>query len=331
MLGFLYFLNVIFQADFYRPLPLAAELVVGTLWLFSCYALGRLFGIVTILALSFAASILWAFLIESVPTSDFLNLYKGAVAVSSGDIDQLFGGKSPITLGYYAVFHWLLGPSNVTNYIASAVAWTGGAALTYRTLSYFVHDGRKARFICAGLAFCPTFLVFSPVVSSESVFFLLTAVCAWLISRHLTERDSYPYLYISLGVATAGLFLTRPNGLLGLVVCIFLIGAGWRKSPTNAEEGAFTKTSRGFRHSLALCSMVLVSFFVVWLAHGYLSQLTGHGFRTTVSQGGALYLLLEPIWKLMGDSIWPTENLSAIEVRTLPMSIVGHCRSQLSE
>ena len=104
-LVFLYLLNATFQAGFYNPLPLGVELTVGILWLILCYALSRTFGIVTILALSFAAYILWGVFIESVPTSDFLNIYKDAVSVSSGNFEQLFGGKSPTAIGYYAIFH----------------------------------------------------------------------------------------------------------------------------------------------------------------------------------------------------------------------------------
>lgn len=125
-LVFLYLLNATYQADFYNPLPLGAELTVGILWLLLCFALSRLFGIVTILALSFAASVLWGVFLESVPASDFLNLHEDAVSVSSGDFSSLFGGKSPTTTGYFAAFHWLPGPTNVTNYIASSVAWTMG-------------------------------------------------------------------------------------------------------------------------------------------------------------------------------------------------------------
>ncbi|MYD51094.1 MAG: hypothetical protein F4W93_06355 [Dehalococcoidia bacterium] len=290
VLVFLYFLNATYQADFYNPLLLGVELTIGILWLILCYALSRTFGIVTILALSFAAYILWGVFIESVPTSDFLNIYKDAVSVSSGTFEQLFGGKSPTAIGYHALFHWLLGPTNLTNYIASSVAWTGGVAFTYKTLRYFVDDGQKVRFICAGLALCPTFMVFSPVVSSESVFFLLSAVCAWLISRHLTGRGPFPYLYIFLGIATAALFLTRGNGALGLTVCIFVIGAGWRWSSANAKEGAFPPASRSFRHALALCSIVFVSFFVVWFAHGYLSHLSGKGFQLSVTKWAGLNL-----------------------------------------
>ena len=100
VLVFLYFLNATFQAGFYNPLPLGMELTVGILWLILCYTLSRFFGIFTILALSFAAYILWGIFVESVPTSDFLNIYKLAVNVSLGNFDQLFDGKSPTAIGY---------------------------------------------------------------------------------------------------------------------------------------------------------------------------------------------------------------------------------------
>ena len=291
VLVFLYLLNATFQANFYNPLPLSVELTVGILWLLLCYTLSRTFGIVTILALSFAVSILWGVFIESVPTSDFLNIYNRVVRVSSGDFYQLFGGKSPTTIGYYAVFHWLPVPANVTNYIASSVAWTGGAALTYMTLRNLMVNERKARFACVGVALCPTFMVFSPVVSTESVFFLLSAFCAWLLSRHLTERGPFPYLYIFLGIATAALFLTRGTGLLGLVICIFVIAAGWRGSLANVSKRTFLSKFRSVRHPLALCIIVVVSFFVVWFAHGYLSQLSGIGFQLSVTKYAGLNLL----------------------------------------
>ena len=291
VLVFLYLLNATFQADFYQPIPLAAELTVGILWLVLCYILSRTFGIVTILALTFAASILWGIFLESVPASDFLKIYERAVRVSLGEFDYLFGGKSPTAIGYYAVFQWLPAPTNVSNYIASSVAWTGGAAFTYMTLRNLIDDERKSRFVSVGVALCPTFMVFSPVVSSESVFFLLTAACAWLISRHLTERGPFPYLYIFLGIATAALFLTRGNGILGIIICLFVIASGWRWSLTNVAKRTFYSKIRSVRHSLALCMIIVVSFLVVWFAHGYLSQLSGIGFQLSVPKWAGLYLL----------------------------------------
>ena len=210
VLVFLYFLNAFVQTDYLHPLHTMAELAFGIIWLLFCYIVSRTFGIMTILALSFASSIAWGLFIESILVSDFSYFHRAAARLSMGEFAYLFSEKSPTAIAYYAIFHWLLGPTYVTNYIASSVAWTGGAALTYKALRSFFDDERKVKFVCVGLAFCPTFVVFSPVISSESVFFLLSSVCAWLISRHLVGGGSFPYLYIAVGMAAAGLFLT-PN------------------------------------------------------------------------------------------------------------------------
>ena len=290
LLVFLYFLNAFVQTDYFS-LRTIRELSVGIVWLLLCYTLSRTFGIVTILALSTSASILWGLFIQSIPTSDFLNIHNAATRISTGEFGYLLSVKSPTTISYYAVFHWLLGPADLTNYIASAAAWTGGVVLTYKALRSFFHDERKVKFVCAALAFCPAFVVFSPVVSSESVLFLLSAFCAWLISRHLVGSGPFPYLYVAMGIATAGLFFTRPDGILALPVCIFFVGLGRAIYPTNIKQEDSEPKTRSFRHPLILCAIVLVAFSVVWFAYGYLTWSSGKGFQVTSSRQGAIYLL----------------------------------------
>ena len=116
MLVFLYFLNAFIQTGYIT----LQETVVGILWVLFCYVLSRTVGPMTLLASSFAASILWANFVESVPTTDFHTFYGHATRLSTGEFVELFKTKSPPTVGYYAVFHWLLGPSYATNYIGSA-------------------------------------------------------------------------------------------------------------------------------------------------------------------------------------------------------------------
>ena len=288
---FVYFLNAFLQTQYIHPLHTIAELGFGIIWLLLCYILSRTFGIATILALSFATSIFWGIFIESVPVSDFLYFHEVAARLSMGEFHYLFSKKSPTTSAYYAVFHWLLGSTYVTNYIASSAAWTAGVALIYKALRSFVDDQRRVKFVCVGLAFCPTFVVFSPVISSEAVFFLLSAVCVWLISRHLTARGPFPYVYIALGIVTAALFLARANGALALVLCVLVIGTGRIRSLVEIEQRDPVHQSWSFRHPLALCAIVLVAFSLVWLAYGYLSWLTGQGFQVTSSKRGSAYFL----------------------------------------
>ena len=291
VLVFLYFLNAFLRTDYFHPLHPIGELVFGIAWLLLCYALSRTFGIVTILALSFSASILWGLFIENVPASDFLYFHRAAGRLSMGEFAYLFSEKSPTVIAYYAVFHWLLGPTYVANYIASSVAWTGGAALAYKSLRSLYDDEKKVKFVCAALAFCPAFVVFSPVISAESVFFLLSGACAWLISRHMVGPSSFPGLYIAVGLATAGLFLTRANGILALLLCVSIIAVARTRSPAEIEQEDFESKTRRYRHPLALCAIVVAAFFLVWFAYGYLAWQSGHGLQVTSSQRGSVYLL----------------------------------------
>ena len=287
VLAFLYFLNAFVQTGYATPV----HLVVGAAWLALCYALSRTLGVVTLLALTFAAMVLWGLFLESAPVSDFLPYYVHAARLSSGDLPELFRTKSPPTVAYYAAFHRLLGPTYAANYIASAAAWMGGAAFVYHTVRPFLREEWKAKFICFALALCPTFVVFAPVVSSESVYFLLSAICAWLIARHLAAAGPFPYVYLGMGLVAAALFLTRATGILSIVVCIAVLGAGSAASLRKVEEPDAAPAPGPLRHPLALSSIVIAAFAAVWLAFAYMSWSIGPEFRITASPWGEVSLL----------------------------------------
>ena len=284
----LYFLSAFIQTGFIS----LREVIVGTLWLLLLYILSRRLDIITVLTLTFAASVTWGLFIESVPVSDFLNYHNHSTLLSSGEFSELFSSKSPATVAYFAVFHWLLGTSHLTNYIASAAAWTGGAAIVYKAIRPFFLESWKAKFVCFGLALCPAFLVFSPLISSEAVFFLLSALCAWLISKHLREGDPVPYLYVVMGIVSAALFLTRPNGALALMVCLAVTCVSRVNRLGKDDVSDANPDRRRSRHPLALSATVLIAFFSIWFAHGELSRINGLGFEVTPSPWGAFNLLI---------------------------------------
>ena len=94
-----------------------------------------------------------------------------------------------------------------------------------------------------------------------------------------------------MGLATAGLFLTRANGVLALLICISVIVIGSMRSSAETEQERPQSRTRRFRHPLALCAIVLAAFFSVWFAYGYLSSLSGQGFQVTPSNQGPISLL----------------------------------------
>ena len=296
VLAFLYLLNAFVQTGFIT----VPQLVVGLLWVSLCYILSRRISIVAILALSFGLSLAWGLMAQGVPVSDYIDYNESATRISNGQLSEVFRSKSPLTVAYFALFHWLLGTSYATNYIASAIAWTGGAAFAYLAIRPLINDESRSKFIGCGLAICPSFVVFSPVISSEAVFFLLTTVSAWLLSRHLTGWGPYPYAYIALGMVTAALFLTRVNGLLALIVCLFVIGAGNLPALRQPDLSEFSPGARRFRTPLALCAIVIAGFLLIWLAHGLLSWSSGHGFQASSSSRGP--------WSLMYGTNFETKG-----------------------
>lgn len=109
--------------------------------------------------------------------------------------------KSATTPAYGALFHWLLGSGWVPNSIAAGLAGAAGAALVDRAVLPVIAPKRLARFGCCGLALCPTFVVFSPVLGSKGVSYLVSALWGWLISKHLHARAPTAWLYRELGLA----------------------------------------------------------------------------------------------------------------------------------
>ena len=308
-LVFLYFLNAFIQTGYISP----TQAIVGVAWLAVCYAASRFLSIAVLLPITFLAMVLWGLFLDSTPVSDFAAFHIHAAELSSGMFSSLFGTKSPPTVAYYAVFHRLLGPALAANYIASATAWTAGAAFVYWAARPFFSDARDARFLGFSLALCPTFLVFSPVISSESVYFLLSAICAWLVSRHLTGSGRFPYLYIAMGLVTASLFLARTSGIVGLLVCIALITVGKSAYTRGDGHGPATPDLKSLRRRIAAGGIVVTSFVAVWLSFAYtapvalpnalwptVSLLGGPEMRITSTPWGSLSFLFGTSFDSMG-------------------------------
>jgi len=252
------------------------EVVIGLSWLALCYVLSARCSVLGVLVPTCLGCVAWGLFIESQPVSDWLYYHEFA----QGRWSAFFYSKSFVTVLYGAVFHWLLGSGWVTNYIASALTWTVGAAFVYAAPPPCVADRRQARFVCFALALCPTFLVFSPVLGSMGVFFLISAICAWLVSKHYHDRGRYSWMYSGgIGLAIGLLFLTRPHGALLLAVCV----------PVVVLMPRFPDVPR--KNDWAAAGIVLAAFAAVLLTHGGLSYVYGYGFKVSSNQQGWLILL----------------------------------------
>ena len=278
--AFCFLCNAFVQSDGIR----ATEAVVGLGWLALCYALSARCSVPRVLVLTFLGGIAWGLFIESQPPSDWLRVFERSARFSRGEFHAAFESKNSTTMVYGALFHLLFGSGWVTHYVASALAWTAGSALVYAAIVPFTGDERRARFVCFAIALCPTFLVFSPVLGSEGMFFLLSAVCAWLVSKHLRSTRWNPWLYGGLGLAFALLFLTRPTGVLLLGVCVPIIAA---TGP--AVRGASSSPRFGRPGARAAGTVVAVAAVVLTLM-GIAYELRGFGFQGLVHPTPWVYL-----------------------------------------
>ena len=276
--AFLYMLNAFVQSGYIRPL----ELIVGLLWVGMCLLAARWLRVWMILAIGFGASLAWSFFVESRPISDFMTFHTLAQTVAEGGgWLRALDSKSPPTVAYFAAFQAVV-LGYATNYVSGAVAWTVGCLLIYRAAALHLEGVFPARLILCGLAFYPTFVVFAGVPSSEALFFLFTGAAIWSVAESVARKG-----YARLGFAVAAgvfiglLYLTRMNGLILLLPCIYVILAwcrtGWR--------------TWGIGSGLLHPTLVVAGVVLVVLAFGGLAALKGDGFRATPSQSGGLLLL----------------------------------------
>ena len=281
-IAFLYMANAFVQSGYIGPL----ELAVGLLWVGVCFGAARWLRFWMILVIGFAATLVWAFLVESRPISDFMTFHRLAQTIAdSGEWLRTLDSKSPPTVAYFAAFQTLV-PGYATNYVAGAVAWTAGCFLIYQAATAHLKNAFRARLICAGLSFYPTFVVFAGVPSSEAVFFLCTGAAIWSLAKSVGGSGWVRLVYAALaGMFIGVLYLTRMNGLILLLPCVYVLLA-W--CGTGSSVG--NRTSR-VESGLLGSAAAIAAVVAVVLTFGGLAELKGDGFRATPSQSGGLLLL----------------------------------------
>ena len=257
-----------------------------------CFAAARWLRVWLILVVGFCLSLGWAFFVESRPISDFMGFHRLAQMIGdTGEWLRALDSKSPPTVAYFAAFQTVWS-GYATNYVAGALAWTAGSFLIYRAASAHLKQALRARLICAGLAFYPTFVVFAGVPSSEAVFFLLTGAAIWSLARVVGGPAEPGWIrlgYAALaGLVVAVLYLSRMNGLVLLLPCVYVLLA-WCVSGDSIGTGA-TDAGRVAQRLLPPGALVCAVVVAV-LAFGGLAEMKGDGFRVTPSDSGGLLLL----------------------------------------
>ena len=277
-------LNAFVQSTDWLVVP---ELAIGAIWVCGCVVMCRWMNVWGILGLSFAASVIWGFVVAGQPISDFLTFHKtAAAAAAGGDLASLLGSKSPATVAYYTAFHAIFGSSFATNYVAGGLAWAIGSFGIYRAVLRWVTEERHARIVCAGVALYPSFVVYAIVPSSEAIVFMLTGLSAWLLSAAVRSSGwRRARLAALVGFAVGVMYLARMNSLLLLAPCVVLLGF------VDSDDGENRATRRPWSRTAPLIALVAGFVFVI-VIFGSLCALKEGGFRIRPSPWGEVLLLM---------------------------------------
>lgn len=273
----IYMINMIYQSG----LVGVSSTVVGLMWISSVFFAFKRLSIFSIFVLGFLLCLVWAISSSSVPFSDFSTFYNQSSRLAEGDFSSIIDSKSAPTVAYYSFYFYLLGDSLVTSYIGSSLAWCAGGLLIYKALKLFGFSDKRAKLVYAALVFYPSFIFYSPVISSEAVYYLISALCLFAFAR----LSRFPNIVNGcfLGVFLGLLFLTRSIGIV-LIIAFFIITSGFFRCQINARD-----VFGGI--SLRKVLIVFVSFFFILFAHGSFSYTNGGGFYFTSSPWGSYNLL----------------------------------------
>ena len=235
---------------------------------------------------SFLLTVLWGLFANSVPVSDFA-FYRGdALSLASGDASSLLRTLSLGTILYYAAFSRVLGEDMISFYMASALAWSLGTYLIYLSLTHYIP--LKQSKVWALVSFLsPVYIIYGPVVSSESVLYLIISMGFFLFTKY---RLKNPHLsHFLLGIFLGMAFLTRPTSMIFLIsVLIVVMGLHFCIMQPKAEK-EFTQEKIILKARLA--SIVLAAFLIPVLLYGSLSYARQGEFRVFTNIWGSANLL----------------------------------------
>jgi hypothetical protein len=217
---------------------------------------------------------LWGMYAEVTPYADFDYFYSESVRFTKGGLGVALKTKSPTTVAWYGSALWLLGLGYHTMYMAAAVLWAAQIPLLYSALASLGVAEATAKTAALLYGFSPSVVFFAPLITSESVFNFLIAVCLYVLSRY--RRRAALRTAAVLGGASALLFITRQNGA-AFVIAFALYLALW---PGKVRQ-----------RMLPLASMLATFLLIVFLNAYATSRYTGQ-FSVMSSPWGAYYFMV---------------------------------------
>lgn len=177
--------------------------------------------LIFIMLLSLTLRLIWIKYVPTVPVSDFLQYYNGAVSMVQGNGYRNYGHISAYEPVGYSLFlttlYFFFGTSIIVGKFANLALSLIGLVFIYLIVKRCFNE--KLAYICALLyAILPLNILYTSVLSTEIIFTTLFIILNYLILR----KDEITYSNILIGVLLGVLTLIKPYMLI-YQMCIFLL------------------------------------------------------------------------------------------------------------
>ncbi len=278
---FLYCGNVLFQISGNYDV---SHILCGALLVCAVFCAAKRMHPGWIFAGAGALAVLWGVYSNSVPFSDFANFFTQSARAFSAPA-SIIKSKSPTTVLLYGTFFSLFGKSLASVYAASALLWFGGGYLGYLALRK-AGDTQLNRQVSAAFALSPCILSYTPVISSEASFFLMTCACLYFLVSYLKTLKNIHC--ILLGVSGALLYFSRGTGAGFFIAACFSILVPGLCHPS--EKARKSKSSA--KQALIALALVVLSFTSVTAGYGFLHLMSAGRFTMSSNSMGPFLFLV---------------------------------------
>ncbi len=276
----MYFLNISFNylvSTHYKQLLLAA-IIPSFLLFISRFDFFEKIKYYYICIAAFLIYIIWSKWVNTIPISDFNTFYEQTKYFSkTGSLLKLQESKSTGTILYYSLWFKILGSNYLSIYFGSAFAWASSGAILYKATQELNIPKKSSTLFLLIFLFSPSTILYSSVMSSESIFTLIFSICLLFTIRFYNSHN-ISYLII-LSLSCGALFLTRTIGVVLIISIILLI-------PT------LSLSKIELKHKIIkITSAALIPFVVTLMLQGLLNYKIENNFSVTPSKWGAFLLL----------------------------------------
>lgn len=231
-----------------------------------------------------AIYLVWGWFAPSVPSSDFKTFFELVKNFAQAPSPAILHETKSIPTTLYQSTFLNLNNSLKMAQLSACLAWALGAYLCHKSLSHFGISTRVRNFWLLLFCLSPGIIAYAPVISSESMFFLLMSCGLYCLSLFHSRGHRKALATCSLLIGL--MFITRSNAVVFFISLFMYWG--------------ITKENNISKNFINL-SIIVLPFSLILILQGSLSLSQGEGFRVSASKWGAYNLMVCTIRETKGS------------------------------